>query len=98
MRRWSMLSNQLTCVLPFFQACQFQFSYRLLPMGSYPKVANKNGTYDLFYQSDGMFKLINKLTCSSYDKAMVGFLACLQVRGHMPGSTWSLSRCSEPES
>lgn len=56
------------------QACDVQFAqYRLLPMGSYPRVADGRGTYDLYGP-------VNKFVCISFDKAQVGFLACLKVR------------------
>lgn len=49
-------------------------AYRLLPMGSHPRVADKRGTYDLFGP-------VAKLWGGSYDKAMAGFLACLKEFG-----------------
>lgn len=55
--------------------CKLNFSaYRLLPMGSHPRVADKRGTYDLFGP-------VAKLWGGSYDKAMAGFLACLKEFG-----------------
>lgn len=45
---------------------------RLLPMGSYPRVADARGTHELYGP-------VSKLLCPSYDKAQVGFLACLKV-------------------
>eukprot|EP00879_Flechtneria_rotunda_P022249 GHRR01023475.1.p1 GENE.GHRR01023475.1~~GHRR01023475.1.p1 ORF type:complete len:282 (+),score=77.32 GHRR01023475.1:350-1195(+) len=57
------------------QQCRLNFSaYRLLPMGSHPRVADKRGTYDLFGP-------VNKLWGSSYDKAMAVYLACLKEFG-----------------
>lgn len=56
------------------QACKLTFSYRLMPLGSYPRVADKRSTYDLFGP-------VNKLWSSSYDRAMVCFLACLKEFG-----------------
>lgn len=57
------------------QQCQLNFSsYRLLPMGSHPRVADKRGTYDLFGP-------VNKLWGGGYDKAMSVFLACLREFG-----------------
>ena len=48
-----------------------QFSqWRLLPMGSYPRVADARGTYDLFGP-------VSKFLCASYDRAQAGYLACL---------------------
>ena len=53
------------------QACGMQFSqWRLLPMGSYPRVADVRGTYDLFGP-------VSKFLCASYDRAQAGYLACL---------------------
>lgn len=49
-------------------------AYRLLPMGSHPRVADKRGTYDLFGP-------VNKLWGGGYDKAMSVFLACLKEFG-----------------
>lgn len=49
-------------------------AYRLLPMGSHPRVADKRGTYDLFGP-------VNKLWGGTYDKAMSVFLACLKEFG-----------------
>lgn len=43
----------------------------LHPMGSYPRVSDKQGMYDLFGPV--------KLYCKSYDKAMKMYLGCLQV-------------------
>lgn len=40
-------------------------------MGSYPRVADAHGTYALHGP-------VHRLMCSSYDKAQVGFLACLR--------------------
>jgi len=56
------------------QACKLSFSsHRLLPMGSYPRIADRKGVYELFGP-------VNKLYCAGYDRAMVAFLACLRVR------------------
>lgn len=46
-------------------------------MGSYPQIADKRGTHDLFGPA-------NKLMCASYDRAMVMFLTCLKVTCHIP--------------
>lgn len=55
------------------QACNVSFAqHRLLPMGSYPRIADRKGTYDLYGP-------VNRLMCASYDRAMVCFLACLKV-------------------
>ncbi|KIZ01315.1 Beclin-1-like protein, partial [Monoraphidium neglectum] len=57
------------------QACQITFSaYRLLPMGSHPRVADRRGTYDLFGP-------VSKLWAQSYDRAMAIYLACLREFG-----------------
>ncbi|KAF8057645.1 FUM1 [Scenedesmus sp. PABB004] len=57
------------------QQCKLNFSaYRLLPMGSCPRVADKRGTYDLYGP-------VHKLWGSSYDKAMAAYLACLKEFG-----------------
>ncbi len=57
------------------QACQITFSaYRLVPMGSHPRVADRRGTYDLFGP-------VSKLWAQSYDRAMVIYLACLREFG-----------------
>lgn len=55
-------------------SCRSCAAYRLLPMGSHPRVADKRGTYDLFGP-------VNKLWGGSYDKAMSVFLACLKEFG-----------------
>ncbi len=56
------------------QACKLSFSsHRLLPMGSYPRIADRKGVYELFGP-------VNKLYCAGYDRAMIAFLACLRVR------------------
>ncbi|KAK9824013.1 hypothetical protein WJX72_006970 [[Myrmecia] bisecta] len=53
------------------QACKLNFSCcRLLPLGSYPRVADKRSTLDLHGP-------VNKLYCTSYDRAMTLFLSCL---------------------
>lgn len=55
------------------QACKLSFSsHRLLPMGSYARIADRKGVYELFGP-------VNKLYCARYDRAMVAFLACLKV-------------------
>ena len=60
------------------QACKLSFSsHRLLPMGSYPRIADRKGVYELFGP-------VNKLYCARYDRAMVAFLACLRVRPGCP--------------
>ena len=46
--------------------------YRLLPMGSHPRLADSKGTHDLFGP-------VNRFLCINYDRAMVCFLACLKV-------------------
>lgn len=55
------------------QACHLTFAaYRLLPMGSHPRVADKRGAaYDLFGP-------VSKLWSGNYDRAMMGFLTCLK--------------------
>lgn len=42
-------------------------------MGSYPRIADRKGVYELFGP-------VNKLYCAGYDRAMIAFLACLRVR------------------
>lgn len=57
------------------QACNVSLSpYKLMPMGSHPRVADKHSTYDLFGP-------VNKLWSHKYDKAMISFLACLKEFG-----------------
>ena len=41
-------------------------------MGSYPRVADRKGTHELFGP-------VNKLYCAGYDRAATLFLACLKV-------------------
>jgi hypothetical protein len=41
-------------------------------MGSYPRVADSKATYDLYGPA-------NRLLCTSYDRAMVIFLACVEA-------------------
>lgn len=53
------------------QACKLSFTYRLIPLGSYPRVADRKNTYDLFGP-------VSKLYCTSYDRAMACFLTCLK--------------------
>lgn len=50
-------------------------SHTLLPMGSTPRVRDggRGGTYDLF----GPVNPLNLLAAQRFDKAQVGFLACL---------------------
>lgn len=49
-------------------------TYRLLPAGSYPRVADaRQGG-----QVHDLFGPVSKFLCHSYDKAQAGFLACLQ--------------------
>jgi beclin 1 len=43
-------------------------------MGSAPRIADGRATYDLYGP-------VSKLWSSSYDRAMVGFLACLREAG-----------------
>ena len=55
------------------QACKLTFSsYRLQPLGSYPRIVDKKGSHDLFGP-------VNKIYCASYDRAMALYLACLRV-------------------
>jgi hypothetical protein len=55
------------------QTCQLSFEpNRLLPMGSYPRVADKHATHDLYGP-------VNRFVCTGYDRAQVAFLACLKV-------------------
>mmetsp|Transcript_8297 Transcript_8297/g.23802 ORF Transcript_8297/g.23802 Transcript_8297/m.23802 type:complete len:444 (-) Transcript_8297:467-1798(-) len=52
-------------------ACGLQFSgYRLIPVGSHPRIADRKNTYDLFGPP--------KMWSGNYDKAIVCFLTCLQ--------------------
>lgn len=54
------------------QVCNLKFRHhRLLPMGSYARVATPRATYNLHGP-------VNRLACTSYDAAQVGFLACLK--------------------
>ncbi|KAL3139672.1 hypothetical protein ABBQ38_003986 [Trebouxia sp. C0009 RCD-2024] len=54
------------------QTCGFTFSsYRLMPMGSYPQIADKRGTHDLYGP-------VNRVMCAGYDRAMVTFLTCVK--------------------
>ncbi len=54
---------------------KLQFSgYRLQPMGSHPRIADKRATYDLFGP-------VNKLWSANYDRAMTAFVACLREFG-----------------
>lgn len=46
--------------------------YRLLPMGSYPRVADSRATHDLYGP-------VNRFVCTGYDRAQVALLACLKV-------------------
>ena len=56
------------------QACKLTFSsYRLQPLGSYPRIVDKKGSHDLFGP-------VNKIYCASYDRAMALYLACLRVQ------------------
>lgn len=61
-------------------------AYRLLPMGSHPRVADKRGTYDLFGP-------VNKLWGGGYDKAMSIFLACLKEFGDFARARWEVVVC-----
>ena len=57
----------------YVQACKLTFSsYRLQPLGSYPRIVDKKGSHDLFGP-------VNKLYCTNYDRAMSLYLACLKV-------------------
>lgn len=54
------------------QYCRLNFSqYRIIPMGSYPKVADNKNTYELFGP-------VNLFWSTRYDKAMTFYLACLK--------------------
>ena len=41
-------------------------------MGSYPQIADKKGTHDLYGP-------VNRMMCAAYDRAMVMFLTCVKV-------------------
>lgn len=41
-------------------------------MGSYPQIADKRGTHDLYGP-------VNRVMCAGYDRAMVTFLTCVKV-------------------
>ena len=41
-------------------------------MGSYPQIADRRGTHDLFGP-------VNKVMCAGFDRAMVMFLTCVKV-------------------
>lgn len=61
------------CLLLFSMAqyCRLHFSYRILPMGSYPRIADNKNTYELFGP-------VNLFWSTRYDKAMTLFLACIK--------------------
>ncbi|KAL2619848.1 hypothetical protein R1flu_000053 [Riccia fluitans] len=61
------------CLLLYTMAqyCKLNFTYRILPMGSYPRIADNKNTYELFGP-------VNLFWSSRYDKAMTFFLACLK--------------------
>ncbi|KAK3288064.1 Vacuolar protein sorting-associated protein atg6 [Cymbomonas tetramitiformis] len=62
----------LVSAIWFVQACRFKFSsYRILPLGSHPRIADSKNTYELYGP-------VNPFWSARYDKAMVCFLACLQ--------------------
>lgn len=42
-------------------------------MGSFPKIADKRGTMDLYGP-------VTKLYCHNYDRGMISYLACLKVK------------------
>lgn len=44
-------------------------------MGSYPQIADKRGTHDLYGP-------VSRIMCASYDRAMVMFLTCVKVKIH----------------
>ena len=55
--------------------CRVTFTqHRLLPMGSTPRVADRKGVYELYGP-------VNVFWSARYDRAMVGFLACLDELG-----------------
>lgn len=63
------------------QECGCVFSsFRLIPMGSYPQIADRRGTHDLFGP-------VNKVMCAGFDRAMVMFLTCVKEF-----SDWIVSR------
>lgn len=41
-------------------------------MGSYPQIADKKGTHDLYGP-------VNRMMCAGFDRAMVMFLTCVKV-------------------
>lgn len=54
------------------QVCHLKFRHhRLLPMGSYARVATSRASFDLYGP-------VNRLTCAKFDVAQVAFLACLK--------------------
>lgn len=64
------------CLLLFTMAqmCRFTFSYKILPMGSHPRIADGRASYDLFGP-------VNLFWSTRYDKAMALFLTCLKEFG-----------------
>ena len=44
-------------------------------MGSYPQIADKRGTHNLYGP-------VSRMMCASYDRAMVMFLTCVKVNIH----------------
>lgn len=83
MSRWEVCGKSgvvhgMRGVLGLMQACKLTFSsYRLQPLGSYPRIADKKGSHDLFGP-------VNRLLCTAYDRAMVMYLACLKVDSRIP--------------
>lgn len=54
------------------RSCDFEFSkFKLLPMGSYPRISDSRNTYELYGP-------VTQFLRANYDKAMVCFLTCVQ--------------------
>ncbi len=52
-------------------------------MGSYPQIADKRGTHDLYGP-------VSRMMCASYDRAMVMFLTCVKVNIHAVSVTYAI--------
>ncbi|KAJ6850880.1 beclin-1-like protein [Iris pallida] len=75
---WGQACLLLHTMAQYFRP-KFQYRIKILPMGSYPRIMESNGTtYEFYFRFHGRFGPVNLFWSTRYDKAMTLFLTCLK--------------------
>ncbi|KAJ6806982.1 beclin-1-like protein [Iris pallida] len=75
---WGQACLLLHTMAQYFRP-KFQNQIKILPMGSYPRIMESNGTtYEFYFHFYARFGPVNLFWSTRYDKAMTLFLTCLK--------------------